>query len=104
MANRIRRDDTVVVISGKDKGKRGKVLAVLPSRGRAIVEGVNMVKKHARQRKQNQPGGIINREAPIHMSNLLLYCQKCGRGVRTGSAAGDDGSRKRICRKCGEQL
>ena len=104
MAARIRRDDIVVAMAGKDKGKRGKVLKVLPKKGRVIVEGINIIKRHTRQRKQEQPGGIISREASIEMSNLMPYCSKCGRGVRVGASLSAGGAKKRVCRRCGEEL
>ncbi len=104
MSARIRRDDIVISISGKDKGKRGKVLKLFPCKNKAVVEGINMVKRHTKQKKQDQPGGIIEMEAPINLSNLMPYCPKCGRGVRIGIKFVADGKKVRICKKCGEGI
>lgn len=100
MTLRIKRNDTVYVRSGKDKGKTGRVLFVLPKDGKAIVENVNLVKKHQRQQSQDKPGGIITKEAPIQLSNLMLLCGKCNKPVRIGSKVDDAGSRVRVCVKC----
>ncbi|MBE3591296.1 MAG: 50S ribosomal protein L24 [Firmicutes bacterium] len=101
----VRKGDTVVVISGKDRGKRGKVLRVLPREERVVVEGVNIVKRHT---KPNPPkvmqGGIIEQEAPIHRSNVMVVCRSCGEPTRVGKAILEDGTRARKCRKCGEIL
>ncbi|HHX53416.1 MAG TPA: 50S ribosomal protein L24 [Clostridiales bacterium] len=99
----IKRDDNVIVISGDDKGKRGKVLEVSPSEGKVIVEGVNKVKKHVRPRRQGEAGGIIDVDGPIYACKVLLYCSKCNKGVRVKSKM--DGDKKiRVCAKCGEKL
>ena len=90
----IRRDDTVVVITGKDKGKKGKVLVVVPSKNRVIVEGVNIVSRHTRPTSQTNQGGIIKKEAPIDASNVMLYCSKCDKLLENGEKA-------RVCKKCG---
>lgn len=100
---KIRRDDTVVVLSGRDKGKTGKVLHVYPVAGRALVQGINYVKKHARKTQQDQQGGIQLRETPIHLSNLMLHCTKCGKKARPKAVASQEG-RARACRHCGEIL
>ena len=104
MVARIRRDDVVISILGKDRGKRGRVLKVSPTQNKAIVEGLNIVKKHTKQRKQDQPGGIIEREVPINLSNLMPYCPRCGRGVRIGIRVAADGTKMRICKRCGEGI
>lgn len=104
MALRIKKNDTVMVLTGKDRGKRGKVLSVFPEKQRVIVEGVNLVKRHTRPNQQNQQGGIVSREAPLHISNVNLYCPRCQRGVRFGSRILEDGSKIRYCRKCEEAL
>ena len=97
----IRRNDTVVITTGKDSGKRGRVLKVLPLKNRLIVEGVNMIKRHTRPNPQrNIKGGIAEREAPIHASNVMVICGECGRRTRIGSKAMADGTRVRICRHC----
>lgn len=97
----IRKNDMVVVITGKDKGKIGKVLQVFPRKGRAIVEGVNLVKKHMKPTPRSS-GGIIEKPAPIHVSNLMLYCAKCKRGVKVAKKFLEDGRKVRVCKKCGE--
>ncbi|MCS7200269.1 MAG: 50S ribosomal protein L24 [Caldimicrobium sp.] len=97
----VRKNDLVVVIAGKDKGKMGKVLKVFPRRGRAIVEGVNLVKRHTKPSPYSS-GGIIEKPAPLHVSNLMLYCPKCKRGVKVAKKFLDDGTKVRVCKKCGE--
>jgi len=101
---RVKKGDTVEVIAGKDKGKRGKVIRVYPSGNRVLVQGVNIVKRHMRQRRQDVPGGIIEMETPLHISNVMPVCNRCGRGVRVGFKILEDGSKIRICRKCGETI
>ncbi len=100
----IRKNDTVLVIAGKEKGKRGKVLLVLPARNRVVVEHVNMIKRHQRPTQKLRQGGIIEREGPLHASNVMLVCGKCGKPTRAGVQALADGRRARVCRKCGETL
>ncbi|MGI6234699.1 MAG: 50S ribosomal protein L24 [Christensenellales bacterium] len=100
----VKTKDEVIVISGKDKGVKGKVLAVSPKTGRVTVEGVAMVTKHQKSRAQGQPGGIINKEAPIDASNVMLVCQKCGKPSRAGMKVQDDGTKIRVCKKCGQQI
>jgi large subunit ribosomal protein L24 len=97
---RIKKSDTVSVIKGKDKGKKGKVIELFPERKRALVEGINMVKKHKRQTRQDQQGGIVSIETPISLSNILLFCKQCGRGVRVGFSILKDGSKIRSCKAC----
>ena len=97
----IRRNDTVAVTSGKDNGKRGRVLKVLPERNRLIVEGVNLVKRHTRPNPQrNIKGGIVEREASLHASNVQIVCPECGKVTRVGRRILNDGRKVRICRKC----
>jgi large subunit ribosomal protein L24 len=98
----IKKDDRVIVTAGKDKGKIGKVLKVMPTKNRALVEKVNMIKRHTRPDGKGQ-GGIVEREAPIDVSNLAVLCTKCNEPTRLGSAQLEDGSRARVCKKCGEQ-
>ncbi len=98
----IRTQDMVMVTTGKNKGKTGKVLRIIFDSGRAIVEKVNLVKKHQKPTQKAPQGGIIEKEASLALSNLLLYCAKCRRGVRHGVKNEKDGSKKRVCRKCGE--
>lgn len=103
MANmKLKKDDTVQVIAGKEKGKQGKLLKIDRDAGRVIVAGLNMVKKAMRKRKQTDRGGIQEIEAPIEASNVMIVCKKCG-PTRVGyKLAGDD--KQRVCRKCGEVL
>ncbi len=99
----VRRDDTVIVISGNDKGKKGKVLEVSPEEGKVIVEKVNIVHKHVKPRRQGEEGGIHEVEGAIYASKVQLYCSKCGKGVR--SKIKMDGDKKvRVCAKCGAAL
>ena len=103
-AAKIKKGDTVVVLSGKDKGKQGKVLRVNPSKGTAIVERVNFFKKHTRPNPQkNQQGGILERESPICVDKLQLICPSCGEAARTGSHRTADGA-TRYCKKCNAEI
>ncbi|KAB3528880.1 50S ribosomal protein L24 [Alkaliphilus serpentinus] len=101
---RIKKGDTVVVITGKDKGKKGKVLQVMPKKERVIVEGVNMMSKHQKPTQQMQQGGIIHREAPIHVSNVMVFDKKAGQGVRVGYKLLNNGEKVRISKKTGEEI
>ena len=97
----IRRNDNVVVTTGKDSGKRGRVLKVLPLKNRVIVEGVNMIKRHTKPNPgKNVKGGIVEREASLHASNVQLVCPECGAQTRVGRKILGDGRKVRICRKC----
>ena len=99
----IRRNDTVIVTTGKDSGKRGRVLKVLPESNRLIVEGVNLIKRHTRPNPQrNIKGGIVQREASLHASNVQLVCPECGEKTRIGHKILSDGRKVRICRNCEE--
>ena len=100
----IRKNDDVMVISGKERGKTGKVLRVLPKRGAIIIERVNMVKRHSRPRGAQQPGGIVEKEAFITASNIMILCGKCNAPVRVGRKILADGEKIRICRRCGEAV
>lgn len=97
----VRTGDTVMVISGKEKGKKGKVLSAVPKADRVVVEGVAMVTKHQKARGQGMPGGIIHKEAAIHASNVLLVCSKCGKPTRNAHKILEDGKKVRMCKKCG---
>jgi large subunit ribosomal protein L24 len=98
----VRKNDTVLVLAGKSKGRTGRVLRVFPAEGRAIVEGVNFVRKHTKANPQkNIKGGILEREAPVHASNLMVVCGECGKPSRMGHKALDDGKKVRVCRRCG---
>ncbi|HDP16245.1 MAG TPA: 50S ribosomal protein L24 [Candidatus Omnitrophica bacterium] len=101
---KIRKDDTVILLAGKDKGKTGKVLTVFPKKGRVLVQGVNFVKKHARRTREDQQGGIIQKESSIAVSNLMAVCQKCGKPTRIGFTVLSDGTKTRICKKCKELI
>jgi large subunit ribosomal protein L24 len=97
----IRRNDTVVVITGKDRGKRGRVLRILPEKNRLVVEGVNFIKRHTRPNPQrNVKGGIVEREASVNASNVQLICPECGAQTRIGRRLLGDGRKVRVCRKC----
>ena len=97
----VRKNDSVVVITGKDRGKRGRVLKVLPAKNRVIVEGVNIIKRHTKANPQrNIKGGLVEREAPLHASNVQLLCPECGKPTRLGKRILGDGRKVRICRKC----
>ena len=100
----VKRDDTVVVITGKDKGKQGKILSAMPKQGKVIVEGVNIVSRHTKPRGQGDQGGILKHEAPVNASNVMHYCDKCKSGVRTKMEIGKNGDKIRVCKKCGESL
>jgi large subunit ribosomal protein L24 len=101
---KVRKNDMVMVIAGRDRGKTGKVLRVLPMRGRVIVERLNMMKRHTKPRGAASPGGIVEREAPLDVSNVMLMCDRCNAPVRTGFKLAADGSRSRVCRRCGDVL
>ncbi|PYG85662.1 large subunit ribosomal protein L24 [Ruminiclostridium sufflavum DSM 19573] len=104
MANKvhIKKEDTVLVLSGKDKGKKGKVLSVNPSTNQVIVEGVNMATKHKKPRSNYQQGGIIHQEAPVDSSNLMLVCDKCGKPTKVAKTILENGEKARTCKKCDE--
>ncbi|MCL2765533.1 MAG: 50S ribosomal protein L24 [Treponema sp.] len=99
---KLKKEDTVEVIAGKDKGKRGRVLKILRDKDRIVVQGVNLVKKAKKKRKQSDAGGIVEIEAALHSSNLMIVCKKCG-PTRTGFKL-DGGKKVRVCRKCGEAM
>jgi len=100
---RIRKDDTVMVIAGRERGKTGKVLRVIPKHDRVVIERVNLVKRHTKPRG-TQTGGIIEKEAPLHRSNVQPLCGRCDKPARVGSRRLEDGRGVRVCRRCGEQL
>jgi len=104
MGVKIKRDDLVLVIAGKDKGKIGKVKKVIREKSRVVVEGVNIVKKHMRARGPELPSGIIQMEAPIHVSNVKLVCPMCGQATRVGFVIKEDGKKSRVCKKCGKEI
>jgi len=96
----LKKNDLVSVRVGKDRGKKGKILEVMPKKDQALVEGVNFVKRHTRQRRQDQKGGILTMERPLSLSKLQYICNRCGRPVRLGVKVATDGSKTRICRRC----
>lgn len=101
---KIIRDDKVKVIAGNNKGKIGKVLKVIVDKNKVIVEGVNIVKKHQKPNQVNQQGGIIEKEAPIHVSNVMLVCSNCDKAVRVSKRRTEDGKVERICRSCNKAV
>jgi large subunit ribosomal protein L24 len=101
---RIRKDDTVMVMAGRERGKTGKVLRVLGDRGRVLIERVNMVKRHTKPKGVQSPGGIVEREASIHLSNVLPICGRCNKATRVGHRQLEDGRSVRVCRRCDELL
>jgi large subunit ribosomal protein L24 len=101
----IKKNDRVKVMSGKEKGRQGKVLKVMRDKGAALVERLNMIKRHTKAGgRGGQQGGIVEKEAPIKLCKLMLVCPKCSKPTRTGTRVLDDGSRTRFCKKCAEQL
>ena len=98
----IKKNDQVKVIAGKEKGKTGKILTVMPKKGCVIIEKVNFVKRHTRPSGQARQGGILEKEAPIHISNVMVVCNKCNSPVRVGQKILEDGKKARYCKKCGE--
>ena len=99
----VKKGDTVQVITGKDKGQTGKVISVLPKEGKVVVEKVNMVSRHVKARKQGDESGIIQKEAPLYVSKVMLFCPKCNRGVRSGRKVEGD-KKVRVCKRCGAQI
>ncbi|MFR5265698.1 MULTISPECIES: 50S ribosomal protein L24 [Clostridium] len=100
----VRKNDKVVVISGKDKGKIGEVLKVNPKKGTVVVKDVNVVKKHQKPNRENMQGGIVEREAAINSAKVMLYCGKCKKATRISHKLLEDGAKVRVCKKCGETL
>ncbi len=100
----IRKEDTVNVISGKYKGRKGRVLAVNKVKGNVLIEKINMIKKHMKPNKTYAQGGIIEKEAPIHISNVMLVCPKCGKPTRIGATVLEGGKRHRTCKECREVI
>ena len=101
---KIRKNDTVLVVAGKDKGKKGKVRFTYPEKQQILVEGVNFVKKHSKARGAVRQAGIIDLEVPVHVSNVMLLCDKCNKPSRVGFEKLEDGRRVRICRSCREVI
>ena len=101
---KIRNDDKVIILSGKDKGKKGKVLKAIPRDGRVIVENVNIVKKHQRPKKQGEKGQRIEVASPIDVSKVMLICPKCGKNTRVGYRVLENKEKVRVCKKCGQEI
>ena len=99
----IKKNDTVVVLSGKDKGKKGKVLEAMPATGKVVIEGINVATCHVKPKKQGDQGGIVSRETPMYASKVMLVCPKCGKPTRVAHKI-TDGKKARICKKCGAEL
>ncbi len=100
----IRKDDIVVVLSGKDKGKKGRVMSADPKNGKVIVEGVNVAKRHLKARRPGEEGGIISKETPIYASKIMRLCPKCDKPTREAHKFLKDGKKVRVCKKCGETI
>jgi large subunit ribosomal protein L24 len=101
---KIRKNDTILVIAGKDRGKTGKVRFAYPKDERLLVDGINFIKRHTRARGQVRQAGIIEREAPVHVSNVMLLCSRCNHPTRVGFHFLEDGRKVRLCRSCGEVI
>lgn len=104
LATHVKKNDTVKVIAGKEKGKIGKVMVVLPKKERIIIEKINLVKRHTKPKGAAGQGGIIEKEGAIHISNVMVVCPKCGSAVRFGYKLLEDGSKARVCKKCEEVI
>jgi large subunit ribosomal protein L24 len=104
MAAKVRKNDTVQVIAGRDKGKQGKVTRVLPTEDRVVVDGLNIRKRHARARRAGEQAGIVEFPAPLHVSNVAVVCAKCGRPTRVGFRVLSDGAKVRFCKRCDEVI
>jgi len=105
--SKIRRNDTVMVLSGKDRGKQGVVREVQPKQNRVVVDGINMIKKHQRPSQKGGvpvPGSIVTREGPLHVSNVMLVCKDCGKASRPGTRIRQDGIKVRVCKRCGADI
>ena len=98
----IKKNDLVMVTQGKEKGKSGRVLRVLPEKEKVLIEKINFIKRHSRPHGQQRQGGILEKEAPLPLSNVMLLCEKCNKPVRIGHRIVEGGKKARVCRKCGE--
>jgi large subunit ribosomal protein L24 len=104
MSLHIKKNDSIVVISGKEKGKRGRVLSVSPSKESLIIEKINMIKRHMKPSRKHAQGGIIEKESSIHMSNVMMICPKCAKPTRIGNTSLQGGKKVRVCKKCREVM
>lgn len=104
MAMRVKKGDTVVVLSGKDRGKQGKILGTVPKEEKVVVEGLNMVTCHVKPRRQGETGGIVTREAALNVSKVQVVCPKCGKPTRVGYRFDSDGKKSRVCKHCDAAL
>jgi large subunit ribosomal protein L24 len=104
MAAKVRKNDTVQVLSGRERGKQGKVSRVLPKEDRVVVDGINLRKRHTRPRRAGEQAGIVEFPAPLHVSNVAVFCPKCGKGARVGFRVLEDGTKVRYCKRCDETL
>lgn len=100
----IKKEDTVLVIAGREKGKKGRVLSVAPAKSSLIIEKINIIKRHMKPSRKYAQGGIIEREAPIHMSNVILVCPKCNKSTRIANLTMENGKKVRTCKKCKEVI
>lgn len=100
----IKKGDTIVVLSGKDKGREGKILEVMPKSGKVVVEGINIVSRHTKPRKQGDESGILKKAAPLYAAKVMRVCPKCSKPTRPASKVKADGSRARVCKKCGAEI
>jgi large subunit ribosomal protein L24 len=98
----VKKGDNVLVLSGKDKGKKGKVLKVVPDKSMVLIEGVNMTTKHVKPRNRYQQGGLVHQESPIYSAKVMLVCERCGKPTKIGKNVLDNGDKLRICKKCNE--
>ena len=101
---KIKKNDTVLIITGKDRGKKGKVRKSLPKEDKVVIEGLNLIKRHSKTKGQARQAGIIELEAPLHVSKVMLICSKCAKPARVGYRILDDGKKARICRACSEVI
>ncbi|MCL5069627.1 MAG: 50S ribosomal protein L24 [Actinobacteria bacterium] len=101
---KVKKNDKIKVLQGKDRGKTGKVLRIEPSKNRLYVEGINIIKRHTRKKSQNQPGGIISKEGPLDISNVAVVCPNCSKTTTIGCELKDSGDKVRVCKKCGGQF
>ncbi|MBC7195665.1 MAG: 50S ribosomal protein L24 [Deferribacterales bacterium] len=99
---KLKKDDPIIVISGKEKGKTSKVLKIDRTKDKVFAEGLNIVKRHVKPNQLNPEGGIVEKEMPIHISNVMYYCKKCDKGVRLGYKVLESGNKQRFCKSCGE--